>query len=68
MTDQVVASLAPSMAQCFGEQANIAQLVQDPLDAAAQRLLIPAALSILRGMHSKNTRERIDEDKKTNKR
>ena len=46
MTDQVVASLAPSMAQCFGEQANIAQLVQDPLDAAAQRLLIPAALSI----------------------
>jgi hypothetical protein len=32
---------------------NIAQVVQNPLDAAAQKLLIPAALSLLRGMRSK---------------
>jgi hypothetical protein len=32
---------------------NITQLVQNPLDVAAQKLLIPAALSILRGMRSK---------------
>jgi len=32
---------------------NLAQLVQNPLDAAAQKLLIPAALSIIRGMRSK---------------
>jgi hypothetical protein len=34
-------------------KANITQLVQNPLDVAAQKLLIPAALSILRGMRSK---------------
>ena len=34
-------------------RANITQLVQNPLDVAAQKLLIPAALSILRGMRSK---------------
>lgn len=33
--------------------ANITQLVQNPLDAAAQKLLIPAALSLLRGLRSK---------------
>jgi len=32
---------------------NITQLVQNPLDVAAQKLLIPAALSILKGMRSK---------------
>ena len=32
---------------------NITQLVQNPLDVAAQKLLIPAALSILRGIRSK---------------
>ncbi len=37
-------------------RANIAQLVQNPLDVAAQKLLIPAALSILRGMRSKKER------------
>ena len=34
-------------------KANITQLVQNPLDVAAQKLLIPAALSIIRGMRSK---------------
>lgn len=34
-------------------RANITQLVQNPLDVAAQKLLIPAALSILKGMRSK---------------
>jgi hypothetical protein len=32
---------------------NITQLMHNPLDVAAQKLLIPAALSILRGMRSK---------------
>jgi hypothetical protein len=32
---------------------SITQLVHNPLDVAAQKLLIPAALSILRGMRSK---------------
>lgn len=32
---------------------NIAQLVQNPLDVAAQKLLVPAALSLLRGLRSK---------------
>lgn len=32
---------------------NIAQLVQNPLDVAAQKLLIPAVLSILKGIRSK---------------
>lgn len=36
-----------------GLKANITQLVHNPLDVAAQKLLIPAALSILRGMRSK---------------
>ena len=34
-------------------KAHITQLVQNPLDVAAQKLLIPAALSILKGMRSK---------------
>ncbi len=34
-------------------RANVAQLVHNPLDVAAQKLLIPAALSILRGVRSK---------------
>jgi hypothetical protein len=34
-------------------KANIIQLVHNPLDAAAQKLLIPAALSLLRGLRSK---------------
>jgi len=34
-------------------RANITQLVQNPLDVAAQKLLIPAALSILKGFRSK---------------
>jgi uncharacterized membrane protein (DUF2068 family) len=34
-------------------RANITQLVQNPLDAAAQKLLVPAALSLLRGLRSK---------------
>jgi putative superfamily III holin-X len=34
-------------------KANIVQLVENPLDLAAQKLLIPAALSIIRGMRSK---------------
>jgi len=34
-------------------RSNITQLVQNPLDVAAQKLLIPAALSILRGVRSK---------------
>jgi len=34
-------------------RANITQLVQNPLDVAAQKLLIPAALSVLRGVRSK---------------
>jgi len=36
-----------------GLKANITQLVQSPLDVAAQKLLIPAALSIVRGIRSK---------------
>ena len=32
---------------------GIADFVQNPLDVAAQKLLIPAALSFLRGRHSK---------------
>jgi hypothetical protein len=36
-----------------GVKANITQLVHNPLDVAAQKLLIPAALSILRGVRSK---------------
>jgi len=34
-------------------KANIAQLVQNPLDVAAQKLLIPAALSVLRGVRAR---------------
>ena len=34
-------------------KANVAQLVSNPLDAAAQKVLIPAALSLLRGLRSK---------------
>ena len=34
-------------------KATIAGFVQNPLDAAAQKLLVPAALSILRGLRSK---------------
>jgi hypothetical protein len=34
-------------------KANITQLVQNPLDLAAQKVLIPAALSMLRGLRSK---------------
>jgi hypothetical protein len=34
-------------------KANITQLVHSPFDAAAQKLLIPAALSILSGIRSK---------------
>jgi len=34
-------------------RANITQLVQNPLDVAAQKLLIPAALSIFKGLRSK---------------
>jgi hypothetical protein len=36
-----------------GLKANITQLVQNPLDVAAQKLLIPTALTILRGMRSR---------------
>ena len=36
-----------------GVKANVTQLLQNPLDVAAQKLLIPAALSILRGLRSK---------------
>ena len=32
---------------------NITALVQNPLDVAAQKLLVPAALSMLRGLRSK---------------
>ena len=35
---------------------NISQLIRSPLDAAAQRLFIPAALSIVRGFRSKKER------------
>jgi hypothetical protein len=34
-------------------KANVTQLVENPLDVAAQKLLIPAALSILKGVRSK---------------
>jgi hypothetical protein len=34
-------------------KSTIAGLVQNPLDAAAQKVLIPAALSLLRGLRSK---------------
>ncbi len=34
-------------------RATIAGLVQNPLDVAAQKLIIPAALSIVRGLRSK---------------
>jgi hypothetical protein len=34
-------------------RANITTLVQNPLDVAAQKLLVPAALSMLRGFRSK---------------
>ena len=34
-------------------KAGISQLVHDPLDLAAQRLLIPGALAILRGLRAK---------------
>jgi hypothetical protein len=34
-------------------KANVTQLLQNPLDTAAQKLLIPAALAILRGVRSK---------------
>jgi len=34
-------------------KATITGFAQNPLDAAAQKLLIPAALSILRGLRSK---------------
>jgi hypothetical protein len=34
-------------------RANITQLVHNPMDVAAQKLLIPAALSLLRGLRSK---------------
>jgi hypothetical protein len=34
-------------------KANITQLVHNPLDVAAQKLLIPAALSIIRGLRAK---------------
>lgn len=34
-------------------RANITQLVHNPMDVAAQKLLVPAALSMLRGLRSK---------------
>jgi hypothetical protein len=34
-------------------RANVTQFVQNPMDVAAQKLLIPAALSIIRGMRKK---------------
>lgn len=34
-------------------RANVTQLVHNPLDVAAQKLLVPAALSMLKGMRSK---------------
>ena len=37
-------------------KANITQLIRSPLDTAAQKLLIPAALSIVRGFRSKKER------------
>ncbi|MDW6024029.1 phage holin family protein [Mesorhizobium sp. BAC0120] len=37
-------------------KANVTQLIRSPLDTAAQKLLIPAALSIVRGFRS--TKER----------
>jgi hypothetical protein len=36
-----------------GVRANITQLVHNPLDVAAQKLLVPAVLSLLRGLRSK---------------
>jgi len=38
-------------------KANITQLLHNPLDVAGQKLLIPAALSILRGIRSKKQHE-----------
>jgi len=37
-------------------RANITQLIRSPLDTAAQKLLIPAALSIVRGFRSRRER------------
>ena len=34
-------------------RANVTQFVQNPVDLAAQKILIPAALSIIKGMRSK---------------
>ena len=39
--------------QIADTKATIASFVQNPLDVAAQKLLVPAALSIIRGMRSK---------------
>jgi len=36
-----------------GVRANVTQFVHNPLDVAAQKLLVPAVLSLLRGMRSK---------------
>ena len=35
-------------------RANVTQFVQNPVDLAAQKILIPAALSIIKGMRSKH--------------
>jgi hypothetical protein len=37
-------------------KSNISQLIRSPLDTAAQKLLIPAALSIIKGFRSKRER------------
>jgi hypothetical protein len=39
--------------QIADTKATIASFVHNPLDVAAQKLLVPAALSIIRGMRSK---------------
>jgi hypothetical protein len=46
--------------ETFGEEmkdvkATITGLIQNPLDVAAQRLLIPAALSIVKGLRSRKS-------------
>ena len=33
---------------------SVSALVHNPLDVAAEKLLVPAALSVLRGLRSKN--------------
>ena len=39
-----------------GARATVAGFVQNPLDTAAQKLLVPAALSLLRGLRAKKER------------